>query len=101
MPATGTFTPPATVEGPRHRYDKHFTLADRLMRHYVRPHRADTVYLYTDGTVGTTFPPPAWTDSTVDPWSLVTRAFYGARTHTVNATEEAALEAGGYTVDSL
>lgn len=95
----GTFTPPLTSDGPRIRYDwEGDPLAMKLSQHVGRPAQAEAVFLYTDGTAGNQFPPPAWTDSSVDPWSLVTRVFYGARSYTVDSTEQTALENAGYTV---
>jgi hypothetical protein len=53
--------------------------------------RGANVFVTTDGTITETFPR----------WENIAKVYYGGHSHYVTDTEKAALEAAGYTVDSV
>jgi hypothetical protein len=53
--------------------------------------RGANVFVETDGTITEDFPR----------WENISKVYYGGHSHYVNDTEKAALEAAGYTVDSV
>ena len=53
--------------------------------------RGANVFVKTDGTITEDFPR----------WENISKVYYGGHSHYVNDTEKAALEAAGYTVDSV
>ena len=53
--------------------------------------RGANVFVRTDGTITEEFPR----------WENIAKVYYGGHAYYVNDTEKAALEAAGYTVDSV
>lgn len=93
-PPVADLTPPVVARDD----DTYTALGNRLFRHYKNRAQARNVFLLTDGTV---VPPADAAPIQREDDDDVARVFHGARgPHTVNATEQAALEAAGYTVDA-
>ena len=97
-----TFTPPVVRRTPPTEITTRSGPAKNLFRHFRGDDQADTVWIYTDGTVSTENPQTTYdTDGAVDEEALsrVSRMFLGGATYTVTAAEQALLEGAGYTVD--
>lgn len=100
-----TFTPPQDLVVPSTRPDME-PWQGRFLGTATGPARGRNVFLYDDDTAAIegVFPPAAYNaDGSLATLSedRVTSVFYGARgSYPVNATQQATLEAAGYTVDA-